>query len=128
MNNAVILVVDDSASIRMQVRLLLEKENFTVRLAGNQLGMMNAIEEYGEIADLIIMDLNLKGEQGFDLIKVLRENSKYKDIPVLVLTEYAEKESVLTAKKIGVKGYLRKPIVREDMIEKIADIIKQIKS
>lgn len=115
----VILIVDDSASIRVQMRLLLEKANFKVRLAGNKLGMMNAIEEYGKCVDLIIMDLSLKDEHGFDLIKTLKENSKYKHIPILVLTEYAERDNVIKAKKIGVKGYMKKPIIKEDMIEKI---------
>ncbi len=43
-----VLIVDDSASIRIQVKYLLEKANFVVRQAGNQLGMMNVIEEYGK--------------------------------------------------------------------------------
>jgi len=60
--------------------------------------MLNSMEEYGKCVDLVIMDLTLKYENGFDLIKKLRSSEKYGEIPVLVLTEHADANSVLTAK------------------------------
>ncbi len=54
------------------------------------------------------MDLSLKDEYGFDLIKILRQNNKYKEIPILVLTEDAERETVITEKKNWSAGVFEK--------------------
>lgn len=114
-----VLIVDDSPSIRRQVALILRKYGVDVREAGSEFGMLNVIEQYGKRADLIIMDLTLKTEHGFDLIETLKEYPKYKDIPILVLTEHADVDNVLFAKKLGVNDYMKKPINVNELIERI---------
>lgn len=81
------------------------------------------IEEYGKITDLIIMDLTLQYENGFDIVKELKEADKYKDIPILVLTEHADKVNVLKARELGVSGYLRKPIKSQEFTGKVKSIL-----
>lgn len=112
----VVLIVDDSPSIIKEVTLILQKSNIAVRQAGSEFGMMNVIEEYGKCVDLIIMDLTLKSEHGFDLIAGLKESEKYRSIPILVLTEHADADHVLEAKKLGVNGYIRKPIDVKELL------------
>ncbi|MDQ2084921.1 response regulator [Herbivorax sp. ANBcel31] len=125
----VAVVVDDSASIRREVKAILEKQGMTVRIAGSEFGMFNSIEEYGKKADLIIMDLNLNNEHGFDLISKLKNTSRYNDINVLVLTQYADLDNVKQAKNLGVEAYLRKPIDAKELSTKIKSIFeKQVQS
>lgn len=119
----IVLVVDDSPSIRFQVKAILEKEGYTVRLAGNELGMLNFVDEYGELADLVIMDLNLNQANGFELILKLRSIKRYENIPVIILTEQADKESVATARKLSIKNYIAKPIDAELLRERIKKIL-----
>ena len=114
-----IIIVEDSYTVRYEVKLILEKIGITVVEAANKLGMNNRIEEYGKCVDLVIMDLNLKNENGFDLIETLSDSEKYKNIPVLVLTENASKENVLKARKLGVSGYLKKPIQKDELINRV---------
>lgn len=118
-----VLIVEDSITVRYEVKLLLEKINVTLTEAANGIGMFNVIEEYGKLVDLIIMDLTLKTENGFDLIKKLKSSERYKDIPVLVLTEHADKDNVLTAKKLGVQGYTKKPISKDELINRVTKIL-----
>jgi two-component system, chemotaxis family, chemotaxis protein CheY len=106
----IILIVDDSVAIRKQVRAILEKDGCIVREAGSEIGMLNALEEYGKKAQLVLMDLNLSTANGFDLIGRMRSIEAYRDIPVMILTEHADKENVAIARLAGVKGYLVKPI------------------
>jgi two-component system, chemotaxis family, chemotaxis protein CheY len=85
--------------------------------------MFNVIEEYGKPVELVIMDLILKRENGFDLIRRLKMTDKYRDIPVLVLTEHADKANVVQAKELGVCGYLRKPIRKEELVERVTKLL-----
>lgn len=118
-----IMIVEDSHTVRYEVRLILDKLGVTLVEVANGLGMFNVVEEYGKQVDLIIMDLTLKRENGFDLIEQLREIEKYKEIPVLILTEHANKENVIKAKHLGVNGYLRKPIQKDELIERVSTIL-----
>lgn len=106
----VVLIVDDAIAIRKQVKAILEKEGCVVREAGSEIGMFNALEEYGRKADLVLMDLNLNTANGFDLIGRMRAVELYREIPVMILTEYADRENVAIARLASVKGYLVKPI------------------
>ena len=118
-----VMIVEDSNTVRYEVKLILDKIGITLIEAANELGMFNMMEEYGKCVDLLIMDLTLKRENGFDLIKKLREIEKYRNIPVIVLTERADKDSVLKAREMEVAGYLRKPIQKDELIERVKSIL-----
>ena len=118
-----ILIVDDSASIRKEVKMILEKEGYSVREAGSEFGMFNSIAQYGELVDVILMDLTLNAECGLDLIAKIKGASRYKDIPVVMLTQHSNKESVEMAMLVGVQGYIVKPIEPRILIEKIKRVL-----
>ena len=117
-----VLIVEDSNTVRYEVRLILQKIGVEVIEVANGLGMFNVIEEYGKPVDLVIMDLTLKSENGLDLIKRLKDGN-YKHIPVIVLTEHADKDSVIRAKELAVSGYLRKPIDRAELVGRVSGIL-----
>lgn len=119
----VVLIIEDSISIRKKARAVLSKANISVREAGSEIGMLNTIEQYGKCADLVIMDLTLRAEHGFDLIKTLKDSPKYKEIPILILTQHADVNSVLTAKKLGVDGYMKKPIESDELLKKVQSLL-----
>lgn len=121
-----IMVVEDSLTVRYEVKLILENNGYEVVEAANEMGMLNLIEEYGKLVDLIIMDLTLKYENGFDLIAKLKESLKYESIPVLVLTEHANKDYVLKARELGVSSYLKKPIRKEELLERVQKALEEI--
>lgn len=118
-----ILIVDDSPTVIEHVKLLLKDYNVKLNTAGSSFGMYQNIESYGKLTDLILMDLTLKAEHGLDLIEDLRANEKYKDIPVIIVTEYVTKEFILRAKKLSVSHYIKKPIKKELLINRIQEII-----
>ena len=121
----IVLIVEDSSTVRFQVKALLEQIGVRLKEAGGEIGLFNLIEEYGQLADLIIMDLTLKNEDGFELIKKLKQHEVYKKIPVLVLTEHADAEHVMTAKELGVEGYIRKPINKDLILERVSNLLIQ---
>lgn len=118
-----IMIVEDSPTVRYEVRLLLKQIGIVPIEVGGELGCFMKIEQYGRPVDLILMDLTLKNENGFELIEKIRLNEKYKDIKIIVLTEHADAQNVLKAREIGVDGYIRKPIERESFLAKISETL-----
>lgn len=118
-----VLIVEDSSAIRFEVKLILKQHKIILLEAGHEKGMFENIEENNIPVDLIIMDITLKFENGFDLIKKVKSIGKYKDIPILVLSEHADISYVIEAKKLNVEGYIKKPINPTDFINKIKSIL-----
>lgn len=118
-----VLVVEDSPSIRYEIKKLLHHVGIVTREAGGEFGLFNVIEEYGVLVDLILMDITLKNENGFDLITKLREFDKYSKIPIVILSQHADKDHVLMAKKLGVNAFIRKPIVPNELLEKVKQFL-----
>ena len=119
-----VMIVEDSHTVRYEVKLILKKIGIVLVEVANGMGMFNVIEEYGKSVELIIMDLTLKQENGLDLIESLKSRDKFKDIPVLILTEHANVENVLRAKELGVVGYLRKPIQKDELIGRVKSLLE----
>jgi DNA-binding response OmpR family regulator len=98
----------------------------SVREAGSEIGMMSAIDEYGQLAHLVLMDINLNGESGFELIEKLRNIEQYQGIPVMVLSQNSDRESVSLARLAGVKGFIVKPILPDILIERVSKVLSEI--
>lgn len=118
-----VLIVEDSPTVRHQVRLILEQEGVILVEAANEFGMYNTIDEYGKKADLIIMDLTLKSENGLDLVAKLKASERYRDIPVVMLTDHSESSNVMKARELGVSGYLLKPIQKDLLLDRLRKVL-----
>lgn len=122
-NNARVMIVEDSPTVRYEVRIILKNIGIDLIEVANEVGMYMKIEEYGKTVDLIIMDITLQFENGLDLVEKLKSIEKYRNIPILMLTEHADVNNVLKAKDLGVIGYLRKPIHSEEFSGKVCSIL-----
>jgi two-component system response regulator len=69
--------------------------------------------------NLVILDLNLPKVNGMDVLKFLKTNSKYRSIPVVILSTSADHETIETAYKNGADSYITKPISYEGFVEEI---------
>jgi two-component system, chemotaxis family, chemotaxis protein CheY len=119
--NMKILVVDDFQTMRRIIRNYLR-----------QLGFNNVEEaEDGDVAleklietqfDFVITDWNMPKMTGIDLLKKIRTENNFKNIPVLIITAEAEKENVVQAAQAGVNDYIVKPFTPEVLQSKIEKI------
>ncbi|HEX2946062.1 MAG TPA: response regulator [Clostridia bacterium] len=121
----VVLIVDDSPSIRREVRAILQKEGITVREAGTEFGLFNTIDEYGEVVDMILMDLTLNETTGFDLVAKIRTVERLKSIPIIMLTQHSDRKNVLKAKDLGINGYMVKPINSQLLVERVRKTLEE---
>jgi len=124
-NGKKFLIVDNSRTIRLQIKMMLESEGALLVDVGTEWGMTTKIEEYGVLADLIIMDLILNSEDGLDLIKKLKENLTFKHIPIIIISEKVDINTILVAKGLGVKSYLKKPFKKAELVSRITDALQK---
>lgn len=113
-----ILIIDDSNSLRfMMVKLLKDigYRNITALGSADEAFPLLSKERY----DLILLDWNLPVISGLDFLKQIRSNPKTEKIAVIMVTTVHEKANILQALKIGVQGYILKPVERSKLEEKI---------
>jgi len=107
-----ILVVDDDAGVARAVRLVLEGAGHTVEVAGNAAA---AREHIGAGAiDLVVTDLKLPDGTGIEVLKAAKARDP--DLPVMMITAFAEVETAVQAMKLGAFDYLAKPFDNERLL------------
>jgi len=103
-----ILVVEDNEANQMLARAVLELEGFEVRVAGDALEAREHLSE--ATPSLILMDIQLPGEDGLSLTRELKDDPSTASIPVVALTAHAMTGDKGTAIRAGCAGYIAKPI------------------
>ena len=116
----VILVAEDDKTSFMLVRLLLEKENYTVIRAENGIDAVNMYFDLEKI-DLILMDLQMPEMDGLEATKQIRGMDP--EIPIIAQTAYAFEGDREKSLEAGCNDYLSKPIKKEELLEKVSKFI-----
>ncbi|MEL7245279.1 MAG: response regulator, partial [Cyanobacteria bacterium J06573_2] len=78
----------------------------------------------GEVAtgcetDLILLDLNMEGIDGYELCRIIRNNSKFKNTPIVMVTGSKGFVDKVKARLVGASGYLTKPFTRADLLKMV---------
>jgi two-component system chemotaxis response regulator CheY len=103
-----VLVVDDSATIRQQVKTVLVEAGFEVAEAVDGADGIEKIEADKELA-LVICDINMPRKNGFDLLETVKADGKNPNLPIVMLTTEGQPGLIQRAKKGGAKGWIVKP-------------------
>lgn len=114
------LIVDDSGVTRKSLKGFFEEKGHICKTADNAMSALSILEK--ETFDIVITDFKMRGMNGIDLLKTIRE--KYSNTSVIVITGYAEVENAVDALNFGAKGFLQKPID----IHKLNNILSDIES
>lgn len=122
----VVIVADDSISVRKFVGRILEKAGYRVRLASDGLEAAELVAQSG--AHLIITDLEMPRMNGYELMSHLRQNPDWRRIPVLVVTSRAGAKHRDRALKEGAAAFLTKPVQEDQLLATIARILGMEKS
>ncbi len=71
------------------------------------------------LPDIILLDLNMPKISGLEFLKILKNNDNLKYIPTIILTTSSNRKDMLDCYKVGVSGYMLKPLRYEDYVSKI---------
>ena len=120
-NDRVVVVADDSISIRKFVGRMLEKAGYRVKLASDGLEASEIIAQVG--CHLLITDLEMPRMNGYELMAHLRQSPATKRIPVLVVTSRAGAKHRERAMKEGASGFLTKPVQEDQLIATVESLM-----
>jgi type II secretory ATPase GspE/PulE/Tfp pilus assembly ATPase PilB-like protein len=102
-----VLLVDDEDDLRRVMRDLLEREGFTVQEARDGVQALDEVDRHAP--DIIVLDLNLPGLDGYSVLSQLRSRPITRDIPVIVLTAKGDEDNELKVFELGADDFLSKP-------------------
>ena len=115
-----ILIIEDDITFGMMLKTWLGKKGFEVSSVSNIARAQKHIE--GQGADLILSDLRLPDHDGIDLLKWM--NEKGIDIPLIIMTGYADIQSAVQAMKLGARDYVAKPVNPEELLKKMSEALQ----
>jgi two-component system chemotaxis response regulator CheY len=118
MSNKVVLIVDDSATLRMSVEMTLKPAGYDIIQAVNGkegLKVLTSLEEQRKLPDMIISDINMPIMGGIEFIKEVKK-TKFRYLPILVLTTEREESKKQEGKQAGASGWLVKPFQPQTLI------------
>jgi twitching motility two-component system response regulator PilH len=113
-----VLVVDDSPTERYFLSELLTKNGFTVSVAEN--ADEAVIKLKAQVPDLILMDVVMPGQNGFQLTRQISKDPATQHIPIIMCTSKNLQTDRIWGLRQGARDYLTKPIKAEELLEKIA--------
>jgi two-component system chemotaxis response regulator CheY len=112
-----ILVVDDSALVRLYYRDTLQKAGFEVEQAINGIEAMEKV--LAQPFDLAIVDVNMPRMDGFSFLRTLRRSAAdVATLPALVITTEAGEQDLDAARAAGANFYLIKPVSQQDLLRR----------
>ncbi len=115
-------VEDDPISLKFIIEIL-DKAGYETLSATSVAKAISLLESISCV-ELIISDIMMPDQDGYDLLRYLKANIKFKHIPVIMATASDDQETVVKCVKLGAKDYIVKPVNRDLLIQKAKRILK----
>ena len=112
-----ILIVDDSKTELHHLSELLGKRGYSVRTAENGEEALRRLGE--EKPDLILMDVVMPGQNGFQLTRSITRDPRFADVPVIMCTSKNQETDKVWGMRQGARDYIVKPVNADELITKI---------
>ena len=112
-----VLVVDDSKTELMFMTDLLQKNGYSVRTAEGADEAFRRLAE--EKPDLILMDVVMPGQNGFQLTRAINRTPEYTDIPIIMCTSKSLETDRVWGMRQGARDYITKPVDAAELFAKI---------
>lgn len=121
MNTLEILLIEDDMIETMKLNRTIAslKLNHKITEAKNGEEALRLLEQKDKLPDIILLDLNMPKINGIEFLGVLKNDERLKYIPTIVLTTSNNRRDLLECYKIGIAGYVLKPLKYEDYVSKI---------
>ena len=116
-----VLLVDGEPSIVKMVGKSLEVEGFDVLIAMD--GQEGLTKAQSEQPDLIILDLMLPKLNGYEVCTMLKQDTRYQKIPIVLFTAKAQDKDEKLGMECGANAYVRKPFRAQELLEKIRGLL-----
>ncbi|WP_199033170.1 PleD family two-component system response regulator [Ralstonia sp. ASV6] len=115
-----VLVVDDSPTEALHLSEILGKGGFKVTVAADSEQAMTKLE--AEAFDLILMDVVMPGQNGYQATRAIKKDERFQDIPVIMCTTKGLETDRVWGMRQGASDYIVKPVKAEELLDKIAKL------
>lgn len=116
-----VLLIDDDPSLQSLVSTMLGRAGIQTTGAGTGMQGRQLLNE-GDF-QLLILDLMLPDMDGLEFLKMLRQESRFDDLPVLVLSSKVDPEAFSKALNLGADGYLTKPYLNQNLNQRVIALL-----
>ena len=120
MNRPKIIVIDDENIVGKMIKATFEKDGYYVETFLSAVPALARLKE--EPFDVIITDLKMKGIDGMEVLKRIKNNPLTMTIPVVVLTSSKEQKDVVESYQLGINSYIVKPVNFEGFIAAVREL------
>ena len=100
-------------------------KNVEVLLADSGMKAIDALQR--EKVDLVLLDFQMPMMNGLKTLEIIRKREDMKDIPVIFLTASSDRDTVVKAGMMGVQGYIKKPFMPKDLIDRVSQTLAEKK-
>lgn len=119
--SAHVLVADDEPHIGRIIQTKLEQGPFRVTLVADGPGAMRALEEYPDIA-LVLLDLMMPGLTGLEVLSKMRADARWKSLPCVILTAAGHDQQRAEALALGADDFMTKPFSPKRLYARVAEL------
>ena len=112
-------VVDDSSAIRKIISQYLQALDIEFTEAEDGQDALDKLRDRGE-TDLLLVDWEMPRMSGIELVRAVRSENRWKDVPIMMVTSLNELERVVEALEAGANEYIMKPCTQQALVEKLA--------
>jgi chemosensory pili system protein ChpA (sensor histidine kinase/response regulator) len=117
------MVVDDSVTVRKVTTRFLEREGFEVITAKDGVDALEVLQE--TIPDIMLLDIEMPRMDGFEVAKNVRNTSRWKEIPIIMITSRTGDKHRDHAFSLGVNKYLGKPYQEDVLLESLNELLAE---
>jgi DNA-binding response OmpR family regulator len=115
-----VLVIDDEPAVRGMLRTLLDRSGFVVSDADSGSTALRSL--YDRRPDVVLLDINMPGLDGWHVLARIRELS---DVPVILLTGYASESEKVRGLQAGADDYISKPFGRQELVARLKALLRR---
>ena len=116
-----ILLIEDEKDI-VDLTSVILKDKYTLIVANN--GVDGIKEAFSSKPDVILLDIYMKGLNGFEVCSILKGNESSKDIPIAMFTAGTQKYEIERGYSMGIDDYITKPFKPKDLLSRIQKLLK----
>lgn len=114
----IMVVDDDEMNLKMAEFILKKEMTADILLAESGYKCIELLQQKNDVA-LILLDIQMPRMDGIKTLEMIRNHDEWKNIPVIFLTATADKETVIKAGILGVDGYIKKPFMPKELVERV---------
>lgn len=124
-NPPLVLIADDQIPTTIMLERIFQYENYQVKSVYDGISAVQTAQDM--LPDLILLDVNMPGMNGFDVLRKLRENPVTSNIPTILITAMGDMSNIVQGLQLGADDYLRKPFNHQELLARAQSKMKSRK-